>query len=139
MRFGTLVTFDVGVSIGESLDAMFAKKCAKFRHGSIAAIADLGRLSRRYRLRVSAYSFEFRVASFWGCFNCSELGGNDRPRYFCWFEFCLLGFVEFSIGGGVDRFWMRLIFHPDFGVGWGTWGVPSCRTDIAQTLMELSG
>ena len=54
----------VEVSIGEGLDATFAKKCAKFRHGSIAATACLGRLSRLYRLRVSAYSFEFRVLSF---------------------------------------------------------------------------
>jgi hypothetical protein len=54
-NFGNL--WWLGYLLAKNFDATFAKKCAKFRHGSIAATACLGRLSRRYRLPVLGLQF----------------------------------------------------------------------------------
>ena len=67
--FGTLVTFGFLGIYGENLHATFAKKCAKFRHGSIATSSFLGRLGyllSAASFRLPATSDEFRVASFLG-------------------------------------------------------------------------
>ena len=112
----------VKVSIGEGLDATFAKKCAKFRHGSIATSSFLGRLgyllsassfqlpASSFQLPASGYqlpatSYQLRVMSFglrvfWGLFHCSELGGIDRLTIFVEFGLCLDGLVGFSTGVG---------------------------------------
>jgi hypothetical protein len=65
-NFGNL--WWLGYLLAKNFDATFAKKCAKFRHGSIAApfVGLPWAVESTLSAAGLAYSCEFRVASFLG-------------------------------------------------------------------------